>query len=186
MTTKRNYVMTLVIGFVIGALVQWFAMRPITAPEAAPRQGEKISENAVYAPRVADVSKAPAPEAQKPKGVKTKITDTAVVNVVPKADDSGVCPPVSVMCSVTEEEDGNRGVIFEVDGATITDSKHWQLEPGSFKPRSFNYEVSALAVKRSGEEWEYGARVGRNFGFVKIGAGMTPEMLMLDIGFRFN
>lgn len=182
MTRPRNpwTALAVLLSFLLGALANWWATRPEPAPVATPRPAVVLPGGAVAAER-RDAREALPVKPETPP--RTRLTDTTTATLKPKAPG---CPEVKLTCSVVEEEDGNRRVVLDADGATVEEAKHWQVTPGAAKPAPLRWYVGALGVyDYDDQRWTYGAKVARSFGALTVGAGATSEVVQVEVGWRF-
>lgn len=170
----------LCVVFIAGMLFNQLVTRPVAAPMASPRAAQQLTPTTIVAER-ADRKEKPPVKPIIPK--RTKILDTATATYAP---DQADCPATAVTCTVVEEEDKNRRIVFSTSAGTITDPIHYQVEKGNAKPAQLNWSVSAISIyDATRREWSYGAEVGRSFGAVTTTVGVTTDQMKVGVGFRF-
>jgi hypothetical protein len=176
------WLVSLVVAFVIG-LATGAALQHRSSASAAPQ----ISASAALAPavpltlgtRVAKregTTNSAVPHAL-PKGV--RVTDRGSVTF----DHPKCSEPVSVACTVVEERDGGRRLVFDVPGGTITDASHDHVI--DLRRKDKPWRVLAVAGFEDGA-WHPGAEVGRAIGPFEIAAGTIPGVVDAYVGFGFR
>lgn len=169
----------LLIGIALGLLGGWllWVSEPTPDPSAKPRAEVRLAPDRVMPERV-PVERV-KPSGKVPAGGKVTDRGTATIS------HPDCAKPVEIVCEVVKERDGSTGLILEVPGGEVLDSRHeHEVQPGPARARP--WRVLALGVyDPAADEWKPGVAVGRDAGPFALEAGAAPGMAWVGAGLRF-